>query len=183
MKAYLHPRSMPSLDEDESDYIVALILIAQLPKSSSECYLMLEEMHKCAANRILAHQPLNEVKRYMADEESPHNFRLTRQAFSLLCNVLERNIVQNEEMGQISSASSIDVQLQIAMFLRILARAQYHDVMTTFGIPRPTAYKIMHSVCTAVISELSLPRIPLTLQSPVKKQLQLFRTVDHFKPH
>ena len=156
---------MPSFDEGESDYIVVLILIAQLWQSIAECYLILEEMRACAANQILARRSLSEVTRNMTDEEFLRTFRLMRQTFSLLCNVLEPNIVRNEEMGRRSSTDSIDTRVQIALFLGILAGAQYHDVMMTFGISRPTVYKITHSVCTAVISELSLGGIPNTPES------------------
>ena len=87
---------------------------------------------------------------------------MIRPSFYQLCNLLRKESQKNEEMGSRYSAGSITVPDQVAFFIRMLANAQYLDIMLTSGDSMPAVYICTHSVSAAVVKILPQPGLPRT---------------------
>ena len=87
---------------------------------------------------------------------------MSRDAFRSLCCVLSPYLERNEEMAFQSSSGAVSIEYQVGILLRILAGAQYHDLMMNFGLSRSTVYQCIHRVSAVILVALPLPGLPKT---------------------
>ena len=80
----------------------------------------------------------------------------------LLCNILLQKLQKNKCMGARSRAGASHAYFQVVFCLRMLANAQYLDIMLCFGASMPAVYMCTHAVCTALLSTITLPGLPRT---------------------
>lgn len=74
-------------------------------------------------------------------------YRMEREDFHALLELLRDNISANEDMASLSAGEPIPAECRLAMSLRILAGASYLDCALAFGVGRSTVFGIFDQVC------------------------------------
>ncbi|KAK1863364.1 hypothetical protein I4F81_005921 [Pyropia yezoensis] len=69
-------------------------------------------------------------------------FRMEREDFHALLELLRDNISANEDMASLSAGEPIPAECRLAMYLHILAGASYLDCALAFGVGRSTVFGI-----------------------------------------
>lgn len=162
-------------DEDEA-FLAVAVTKTYTNVSAIVCSIFqTEERHQRQGNRIRFRRSFASVTVNLGEEEFKRAFRMSRQSFKLLCCALKPELQRNEDMGMRSSAGAIEVDVQVGLFLRVLANAQYLDIMMLFGISRPTVYQCTRSVCDAVLKVLPLKGLP-TIEIERRKTANSFAT-------
>ncbi len=110
-------------------------------------------------------------------QDEPQNFRA-------LIQFVRRKMPQGDEMGLRSSAIVIEVEVRVAVLLRIMAGSTYVDMMIIFGPARSTVYKMFSETTEIIIDALPLAGFPegeallLELSIAVHDILHLFQSSD-----
>jgi hypothetical protein len=81
---------------------------------------------------------------------------MQRHTFSSLLNVLRPDLERDAEMALRSSGDRIVPEVQLALFLRLMAVASYLDAMMLFGISRSSCYPVFHGTINSILSRLHM---------------------------
>jgi hypothetical protein len=99
--------------------------------------------------------------RYLNDSEFSRTFRMPRQAFNDLLNIIEVDLIRDAVQAARSSGGVIEPAVRLGITLRILSGSSYLDLMMLFRIGRSTVFVVFHSTIDAINRHLSMPGIPL----------------------
>jgi hypothetical protein len=99
--------------------------------------------------------------RYLNDSEFSRTFRMPRQAFNDLLNIIEVDLIRDAVQAARSSGGVIEPAVHLGITLRILSGSSYLDFMMLFRIGRSTVFVVFHSTIDAINRHLSMPGIPL----------------------
>eukprot|EP00170_Pyropia_yezoensis_P001830 contig_7775_g1834 len=78
----------------------------------------------------------------LADADFRLLFRMDRDTFWALFDLVRSSLETNEEMAILSSGQPIPPECRLAMALRVLAGASYLDCMLAFGVGRSTVFSV-----------------------------------------
>ena len=95
-------------------------------------------------------------------------FRTSKEKFEKLVDLLSPILRRRNVIALRSILGAISVEVQVALFLRVLSRAQYVDIVMPFGIEWTAVFAIAHRVCSAVPHVLPLSGI-LTCEQKLKE--------------
>lgn len=73
-------------------------------------------------------------------------FRMDRDTFWALFDLVRASLETSEEMAILSSGQPIPPECRLAMALRVLAGASYLDCMLAFGVGRSTVFTVFKQV-------------------------------------
>ena len=76
----------------------------------------------------------------MSDDDFQLMFRVTRQRFTSLVNMLDAELKRDEQKARNSSGSPITTKTRLAVTLRWLAGGSHHDISYAFGISKGAFY-------------------------------------------
>ena len=87
----------------------------------------------------------------MLPEEWRDNFRMSRDSFYYLCDLMRPFITKHSEQ----MLSPIEVEKQVAIMLYYLAdEGRYHKVANAFGISRAAVSLVVRRVCSVIANGL-----------------------------
>lgn len=101
-------------------------------------------------------------------------FRMDRDVFAKLLNLIREDITKNDEMGRRSKRPTIKPDVRMGVTLRMLAGASYLDLMTSYQISASAVYEIFHDTCDVLMRKLWLPGLPNTVQG-LRRMAEEFR--------
>jgi len=85
------------------------------------------------------------------DQQWVENFRMTKETFEMLCDLLEDHLKPRENAFR----DALDVKKQVAITLYWLgSTSEYRTVGHLFGVGKATVCKCVHSVCNSVVDAL-----------------------------
>jgi hypothetical protein len=103
---------------------------------------------------------LSTILRDLSDGDFRRVFRMQRNTFSSLLNVIRPDLERDEVMALRSSGGRIEPENRLALTLRLLAGASYLDAMMLFGISRSSCYAVFHETVDSILGRLQLPGLP-----------------------
>jgi hypothetical protein len=121
------------------------------------------------ASRSRARLDWAEHNSRLTDFEFRRLYRMRRETFQSLCNLVRPRLVRNTEMGRRgSSGGTVSVEAKLSMALRFMAGGSYLDIALYHGVHRSTFFEAVWDVVGAVNEAITL-----TLPVDDKEALQV----------
>lgn len=110
-------------------------------------------------------QTFEEITRYLSEEEFKQAYRMSRKSFGVLVSMLRpalsRFAVGDKREEEVHrSGSVLQVEFRVAVFLRMMAGASYHDLMLVYRIGRSTVYSLFDQVLQVASQVLTWENFP-----------------------
>ena len=145
------------MNDDELMATTALPPMLQTFSSAHILHCDASTAGETARNRKLTRHGLSEITLNFNENEFQSAFRMSNQAFYRVVNKISPYLFTDNDMARRSSFCAIDVDVQFARFVRVLAGAAYLGVILTFGVARQTVHLCVEKVHAAVLCTLSIP--------------------------
>ena len=95
--------------------------------------------------------------RDLSDSDFRRVFRMQRNTFLSLLNVIRPDLERDGVMAARSSGGRIEPEIRLALTLRLLAGSSYLDSTVLFGVSRPFFYAVFLETVDSILGHLKLP--------------------------
>jgi DDE superfamily endonuclease len=99
---------------------------------------------------------------YLTAQLFQNEFRLSLPSFGRVLLILRDELAKNEEMARRSSGGVIEPAVRLALTLRILSGASYHDMMLLFRLAKSTVFNVFFETVKSLNKRLRIPGVPCT---------------------
>lgn len=131
------------------------ITIARTLSSAHDSFPFSESLH------VRRRHTFVEVTDPLKDCEYRRAFRMNREHFRLLVDLVRPQLVRNEQMGALRNGV-VEPEVRVAIVLRITAGASDFDLMVLWGVSRPTMYSVYHESVPVFLEALPFSDFPTT---------------------
>lgn len=123
-------------------------------------------------------QTFEEITKGLSAEEFKQAFRMSRSSFHVLVSILRpalsRFAVGDKREEEVHRSGAIlQVEFRVAVFLRMMAGASYHDLMLVYRIGKSTVYSLFNQVLNVASQVLTWENFPKTENEDAFKQRAL----------
>ena len=113
------------MDIEEHEAVAAMWELFDVLACAILCTTEVSGSRERAANRLLVRRSSSFVTMNLNNFEFTRAFRMSKTSFETLSYLLKPHLFRNEDMIMRSSSGSIEIGVQVAVFLCTLAGAQY----------------------------------------------------------
>lgn len=126
------------------------------------------DMKRTFQRRTVTRRTFQQITDHLIDRSFKRLFRMSRESFSVLFDIVRRDISSygddnlSEETGTHISGNCTQIEIQLAVFLRVLAGGDPLDISLAFDVGESNVNKYFHVCMKAVNNRLKLAPIPCT---------------------
>lgn len=117
----------------------------------------------------------------MTDMEFRKAFRMNRTLFKTRVEILRPCLERNENMGELRNGI-VEPDVRIAIVLRIMSGASYHDLMSLWGIASTTIYDAFHDTMSKILAQFPFDDFPAEVSQCVTLAKAFVCSHRHMNP-